>query len=208
MSPRAYRLGKREGVIEETRERIIGAATALFSEGAIYGVTLDEVAKRAGVSRATVYKQFESKAGLLDAVIAAAVQRLGVERVRKAREHADAAIGVTLYVKEMSAFWGREAQLMRNIYGLAFLDTGARDVVERWDARRRELLMWLVKRLEDQGRLRLGVSAKQALDVLWMLTSFASFDQMHARSGLSGRASAAALSEMATQAVIAPAATA
>ena len=84
MSPRAYRLGKREAVIEETRERIIEAARELFGKSGFYGVSLDDVATRAGVARATVYYQFESKFGLLDAIIAAIIQRVGLERAQRA----------------------------------------------------------------------------------------------------------------------------
>jgi AcrR family transcriptional regulator len=205
MSPRPYRLGKRAADIEETRERIVSAATELFGQSGFHAVTLDDVAKRAGVARATVYYQFESKSGLLNAAIAAMVERIGSERARRAREHADPATGVRLYVKEVVAFLSREDALLRNIYGLAAVDPEVGRVVDEWEQRRKDVLAWLVKRLADQGKLRSDISQKQAVDVLWMLTSFASFDQMRSRSGRSVRASAAALSDMAALAVLAPA---
>jgi AcrR family transcriptional regulator len=208
LGPRAYRLGKRQADVEDTRERIVDAATALFGESGFHRVTLEDVAKRAGVARATVYYQFESKFGLLDAVIAAIVQRIGAERAQRAREHPDAAIGVRLYVKEIVAFLSKEDALLRNIYGLSAVDPEAGRVVEQWDLLRKDVLAWLVKRLADQGKLRKGISQKHAVDVLWMLTGFRSFDQLYSRSKLSVRATATLLSELAANAVIEPAAAA
>ena len=205
MSPRPYRLGKREAVVEETRERIIDAACELFGQSGFYQVSLDDVAKRAGVARATVYYQFESKFGLLDAVVASIVQRIGAGRVQRAREHPDAALGVRLYLKEVCAFWSKEDALVRNINGLAAVDPEAARVVDQYDLRRKELLGWLVKRLADQGRLRKAITQRHAVDVLWMLTGFRSFDQLYSRSGLSVRATATLLSDLAANAVIEPA---
>jgi AcrR family transcriptional regulator len=50
------------------RERILGAAFALFSERSFDEVTVAHVAERAAVSRATVFNHFRSKQGLVDAI--------------------------------------------------------------------------------------------------------------------------------------------
>lgn len=205
MSARTYRLGKRQSDVEATRERIVTAASELLAQPTFYSVTLDDVAKHAGVARATVYYQFESKSGLLRAVITSIIQRGKHARAQRAREHRDAAIGVQLYVREIALFWSAETALHRNLFGLAAIDPDSSRVIdEQFDARRRELLGLLVKRLHDQGRLRSGVTQGHALDVLWMLTSFHSFDQLHGRSGLSARAAAATLSDLAVGAVVEP----
>ena len=208
LGPRAYRLGKRQADVEDTRERIVDAATALFGESGFHRVTLEDVAKRAGVARATVYYQFESKFGLLDAVIAAIVERVGLERVQRAREHPDAALGVRLYLKEVVAFWSKHDALHRNIFGLAAVDPEAARLVEQYDGRRKDVIAWLVKRLDDQGKLRKSMTQKHAVDVLWMLSGFRSFDQLYSRSKLSVPAAATLLSELAANAVIEPAAAA
>lgn len=75
MSPRTYRLGKRHSDVEATRERIVTAASELLAQPTFYSVTLTDVAKHAGVARATVYYQFESKSGLLRAVIISIIGR-------------------------------------------------------------------------------------------------------------------------------------
>ena len=51
-----------------TRGKLLRAATELFyREGTTVGV--EEIARRAGVSKLTIYRHFESKDGLLDAVL-------------------------------------------------------------------------------------------------------------------------------------------
>ena len=47
-----------------TQERILAAATSLFMETGYEGTTVQDVADRAGVSRATVFWHFSDKAGL------------------------------------------------------------------------------------------------------------------------------------------------
>ena len=69
MSPRPYNLGRRQESAEQTRMRIVEAARELLmaSDG-FSGFTMEAVARQAGVARMTVYYQFESKVGLLEAV--------------------------------------------------------------------------------------------------------------------------------------------
>ena len=61
-------LGKRERNRQEKRERILESAFAVFAERGFEPVTVAEVAKRAGVSRATVFVYFPSKHALVDAI--------------------------------------------------------------------------------------------------------------------------------------------
>ena len=68
MSPRPYRLGQRQAAIDETRARVIAAARELLVSAEPGRFSIDAVAQRADVSRATVYYQFGSKLGLLEAL--------------------------------------------------------------------------------------------------------------------------------------------
>lgn len=60
MTPRKYDMGKRRAAVEETRRRIVEAALALHSEKGIFGTSWQDIARRADVSVATVYKHFPS----------------------------------------------------------------------------------------------------------------------------------------------------
>ena len=198
MSARAYRLGKREAGVEVTRDRIVRAARELFSDTGFLGASLDDVAKRAGVARATVYYQFESKYGLLDGVIVNAQQAQKAAGIVRAREHKDAIAGLRLYFQEICKFWMGDYILFRNVYGIASVDPEAAKLFDGYDDRRRELLTWLVKRLADQGKLREGVGQQYATNVLWLLSSFRSFDQLHTRAKLPVRAAADVLYDLAS----------
>lgn len=60
MAPRKYSMGKRRAAVQETRQRILEATLALHSEKGIFGTSWQDIAQRADVSVATVYKHFPS----------------------------------------------------------------------------------------------------------------------------------------------------
>ncbi len=51
---------KRKAVVEETRQRIVEATLALHSEKGMFDTSYKDIAERADVSVATVYKHFPS----------------------------------------------------------------------------------------------------------------------------------------------------
>ncbi|MCK9871484.1 TetR/AcrR family transcriptional regulator [Nocardiopsis dassonvillei] len=56
-------------VAEQKRAAIIKAATRLFLDAGYAGTSLAKVAEAAGVSKATLFKQFPTKAALFDAMV-------------------------------------------------------------------------------------------------------------------------------------------
>lgn len=66
---------------EEKNTSIIIAASQLFLELGFSGTSMDEVARKAGVSKQTVYSHFSSKEQLFSAAIHAAVERYFPETV-------------------------------------------------------------------------------------------------------------------------------
>jgi AcrR family transcriptional regulator len=90
MSPRPYRLGQREATSQQTRARILGAALHLLREGdRVTEFSIDAVARRADVVRMTVYYQFGSKRGLLEALFDELAGQGLVERLRAAFGRSD-----------------------------------------------------------------------------------------------------------------------
>jgi TetR/AcrR family transcriptional regulator, repressor for uid operon len=53
---------------DETSERILDAALGLSAASGVRNLTMDDVARRAGVGRMTVYRRFASKPALVDAL--------------------------------------------------------------------------------------------------------------------------------------------
>ena len=67
MSPRKYRKDKRRAAVEETRRRIVEATFALHGEQGIMATSWEDIAQRADVAVATVYRHFPSLDDLLTA---------------------------------------------------------------------------------------------------------------------------------------------
>ena len=67
MPARAYR-ARRRPERTATRDRIKAAVHELLAEGGFHQATVEEVADRAGVSRATLYQHFGSRLELVDAI--------------------------------------------------------------------------------------------------------------------------------------------
>jgi len=61
----------------ERREQIIAAATRTFAAAGFAGTNLDDIAADAGISRAILYRHFDSKTDLYQAVLDATCNRLG-----------------------------------------------------------------------------------------------------------------------------------
>src|SRR5262245_4306035 len=54
---------------EATRAAILAAAQSMMAERGLYGLTVSEVARRAGVNRGTAYQHFPSREQLVTAVL-------------------------------------------------------------------------------------------------------------------------------------------
>jgi AcrR family transcriptional regulator len=77
---RAYRSELRERQAERTRQLIASSARARFLDKGWAGTSIRSVAEGAGVSEATVYNVYGSKAGLASSLIDAAEQSANVEQ--------------------------------------------------------------------------------------------------------------------------------
>ncbi|GAA2750289.1 helix-turn-helix domain-containing protein [Kitasatospora cinereorecta] len=177
MSPRSYRMGQRQAEVDETRARIVEAARGQLAEtGAL---SLDAVARRADVARATVYYQFGSKTGLLEAVCDALAAGGGMERLAEAFTAADPWAGVDRFVAVFGGFWAVDRRCTRRLRALAALDDEVGRVIAARDARRRQGAAVLVGRLPGAPE---GAAAR-----LYVLTSFETFDALAAEvAGVAG----------------------
>ena len=107
MSPRPYNLGRRQESAEQTRTRIVEAARELLmaSDG-FSGFTMEAVARQAGVARMTVYYQFESKVGLLEAVSDELARRGHMERLAEAFTQPTAPLALEKFVETFDTLAG------------------------------------------------------------------------------------------------------
>src|ERR1700719_164472 len=90
MPKRNYVSSARATATAETRSRIIAAGARLLRKDAsIANFSLDVVAKAAGVTRLTVYNQFGSRRGLLEAVFDDIARQGGLTEIAHAMEMPD-----------------------------------------------------------------------------------------------------------------------
>ena len=64
---------------DELLDRVASAALAQFADFGIRRSTIDDVARRAGVSRVTVFRRFENKQRLIEVVVAREIRRGAAE---------------------------------------------------------------------------------------------------------------------------------
>ncbi|MGA9335267.1 MAG: TetR/AcrR family transcriptional regulator [Rudaea sp.] len=88
-----------------TQERILDAAEELFAQHGLYGVTIREVARHAGVDTALLHYYFGTKNGLFDAVLLRRAEPLNEERT-KALERCEALRGRVTVEAALDAFVG------------------------------------------------------------------------------------------------------
>src|SRR5260221_2157154 len=106
--PRPYRSPVRDAAADETRARIIAAARTLLGGGKdLPAFSLDGVARQAGVTRLTVYNQFESKRGLLEAVFDDMAQRGGPFELQAGIAATGAGPAVRRVVSGFFHFWAK-----------------------------------------------------------------------------------------------------
>lgn len=86
-------MGARAAAVEETRARILEAIFQLGTQRLFPEISLDDVAREAGVSVQTVLRQFGSRAGLIEANIEYAIGQIAEERATPVGD-VDAAVKV------------------------------------------------------------------------------------------------------------------
>lgn len=179
MKPRPYRLGQRRTAVEQTRARVVAAARALLAApDGFSGFTVDAVAGRAGVARMTVYNQFGSKMGLLEALFDDLAARGLVGRLRAAFGRPEPREALAELIAAFGGFWQADRVVIRRIRGLAVIDGDVDRAVRARDERRREALRTIIGRFAEKYHLPSPAAQDEVINVLHTLTSFETFDNL------------------------------
>src|ERR1051325_1178629 len=148
MKRRAYVSSVRSEAAAEKRDRVIEAAAKLLREDAsIARFSLDTVAKAAGVTRLTVYNQFGSRRGLLEAVFDDIARQGGLHEIADAMAMPDPLKALDRVVEIFCRFWARDAAIGRLHEAMATDPEFAEALLERNERRRKLVGMrggWLV----------------------------------------------------------------
>lgn len=179
MSPRRYDAPGRRAAAAGTRERILEAARAIVGgKGDLDAFSMETVARRAGVARMTVYYQFRSRAGLLEALADHLAARGGLRAMREVFLEANPEAAFRRLVATFVRFWASDRVTLRRLRAMAVVfpsqDRGPRDR----DAWRREAVSHLYRRIAPRGTGPAGLSEAEAIDLLTSLTSFETYDAL------------------------------
>ena len=177
MSPRPYRSPRRRVAAKRTRARLLKAARAMLA--APDGISLDAVAKKAGVTRLTVYNQFGSRRALLEAVFDDMAERGGLHRIREAMAKTDPQAALQQIVLIFCDFWGVHRGALWRLHAASATDPEFEESLRARNQRRRHLLSVLVDRMIEGGAKSPEVVI-ELIDVLFALTSVGFFWELTA----------------------------
>ncbi|MFI8221211.1 TetR/AcrR family transcriptional regulator [Streptomyces sp. NPDC085932] len=137
---------------ERNRRRILTAAREVFSDRGL-SVTLDEIARHAGVGVGTVYRRFPGKEALIDALFEEKVSSL-LSLSEKALANPDPWEGF------VDLFTAASEQMVRDrgLREVMLFSTYGRDRVARLRQRLLPIATQLVSRARDAGQLRPDVA--------------------------------------------------
>ncbi|QZT62266.1 TetR/AcrR family transcriptional regulator [Mycolicibacterium austroafricanum] len=149
---------------EAARSAVLTAAAELALEGGPAAATVEAIAKRAQVSRTTIYKWWPSAAsivleGLLDAVRESITRPSGSTSVQALVHH----------VSSLNAILADPAvgPLLRNVIAAATSDPAIeRAVLDEWIAPRRAAVAVTLREAVDRGELPGDVDIEVAVDAL------------------------------------------
>ncbi len=179
MSPRPYQLGQRQAARDQTRSRILNATRALLVTPDGYSrFSIEMVARQASVARMTVYHQFGSKSGLLEALCDSLALTGGMERAASAFSQPEPLVALNRYIEIFEHFWDADRLVMRRLRALAILDPDFEQVVRARDEWRRKGIGVITRRIAEKQLPSLNDSIEETIDVFFTLTSFETFDTL------------------------------
>ncbi|UPK37095.1 TetR/AcrR family transcriptional regulator [Bradyrhizobium sp. 186] len=182
MPKRNYVSPARASAAAETRGRIIAAGAKLLRKDAsIANFSLDVVAKAAGVTRLTVYNQFGSRRGLLEAVFDDIAHQGGLFELAEVMAMADPRAALDRVVTIFCTFWGHDPAI-RGLNQAIATDPEFGEALLKRNERRRELLTGLVPRIVGKHAAKRAL--QDTVDLIFVLTSYPTF------AALSGQRSA------------------
>lgn len=188
MSPRRYNLGKRQAAADETRQRIVEAARQLLAdESDTVELSMEAIARKADVSRLTIYYQFRSRPGLLEALYDHLADRGNMRRMADVFHEGDPVKMLEKMVQVFVGFWSSDPVVIRRLRTMGGLAAEIGAGIHARDARRAHISSEIVRRFVSSRKQPPNAEQqKLATDALSMLTSFETYDAL-SRAGHSER---------------------
>jgi AcrR family transcriptional regulator len=175
---RRYDTSSRQERARAARRAMLDAAVELLVAHGYAGVTLAQIAARAGVATPTVYKAFGNKPAMVKAAFDYAAAGDDDPTPIHQRERASRILAepnpvrkLEIYTDGLIGTLARSARLQLVARAAAEVDLEMRDVWRQITERRLFGMGIIAANLADGGHLRPGVDKNEAQDVLWAYTS-------------------------------------
>ena len=149
---------------ERNRVRILKAAAEVFNERGLE-VSLDEVARHAGVGVGTVYRRFPSKEELVEALFMERIDSIAA-LAEAAGEAADPWSGLVSFMEQMAEMLAGDLGLRQ----MLMFATYGRDTVSYARSRNAPLIGRLVERAQAAGQLRGDLKQTDIPFIVFVLT--------------------------------------
>jgi AcrR family transcriptional regulator len=155
-----------------THDRVLASVRELLEAGTFHEMTVEEIARHAGVSRASLYQTFGSRLGLVDAICDTFAVNPALVSLRTTTD-------LELFCEQVVDFWSSEEKVLAQLYGAAAVDPAAAALLER---QRRDRYAELRRLLRHHG-----LDGRDAFATLAALTSFETYRELRRHAGLSKR---------------------
>jgi AcrR family transcriptional regulator len=164
------------GYRSQARDRIVGAARAVFRRKGFRSATMDDIAREVGVSKGALYLYFRTKSALL-AEIQVRTRRSVLASWERLIEGGDVAEGIAASLD--AVFTGEvDPGVWHELAAEAATDPEVRNAL-RTDAREdRKAMRRFLHRLEQRGRLRRGTDCDILAHIVMSLLHASVLDLM------------------------------
>jgi AcrR family transcriptional regulator len=171
VSPRRYESPARDAAAGETRRRLVEAVGEILAgPKGLAGMSLDAVAKAAGVTRLTIYNQFGTRRGLLEALFDERARLGGLASIPQAMAMPAPKAAVLRIAEIFSAFWASDASGLSRVWAATVGDPELAEGIKARNERRRDIFRVLVGRMVESGEVQ-AARAADLVDLLHALTS-------------------------------------
>ena len=180
MSPRAYKLGKRQAAAGQTRSRILEAARKLLAaQSTPADFSLENIARVADVSRLTIYYQFKSRPGLLEALYDHLAARGNMQQMAQVFHEPDPSKALEKLIGTFVSFWSSDPVVIRRLRAMGALDEEIGTGIRARDSRRVHAAGEILRRLAISQRRKHRPKQHGLIpEIISMLTSFETYDAL------------------------------
>lgn len=168
---RTYNSEKRQAQSAQTKMRILATARTLFQAQGFESVIIEQIAQGANVSTPTVYGLFQSKRGILRALIDAALPVDQFEAlVKKAENSMSLKELLPISAKIARQMYDAERVQMDVFWGTYVLTPEFQEIEKEREQRRYIRQEETLTKLSQKNTLVKGLTLTKARDILWVFT--------------------------------------